>query len=348
MPAKPRRAGRRVLTALLLLALCAGSATVTTMLTRPQISVPATQVAVVDSAPVLQLIPLVPHAVPAAAASTSAGPVVASGGCITVPILLYHYIRVNPVARDRNGFQLSVTPANFQAQMDWLRQAGSNPVTLEQMMGALHGGPGLPAHPVVLTFDDGYVDFATVAAPILHRNGFVGIDYVVSGFMGRSSYMTDTQVKQVDAMGMVVGAHTVHHVNLNVVSAQIANTEITASKATLEQLLGHPVLDFAYPYGGVNRTVADLVGKAGFREAVTTSYGVSQCDAQKNWLHRIRVGGFDTVGSVAADAGVAQPPPGWKDPGLPPPPPSPSPSPSPPPSPPGSPGTSGSLLPHSR
>src|SRR6202011_6202212 len=41
-------------------------------------------------------------------------------GVARVPILIYHYIRHNPDARDRLGFELSVTPPDFVAQMDWL------------------------------------------------------------------------------------------------------------------------------------------------------------------------------------------------------------------------------------
>src|SRR5437899_12207068 len=37
---------------------------------------------------------------------------------VTVPILMYHYIRTNPDPRDALGGSLSVSPADFRAQMD--------------------------------------------------------------------------------------------------------------------------------------------------------------------------------------------------------------------------------------
>src|ERR1700694_4514144 len=40
---------------------------------------------------------------------------------ITLPILMYHYIRRAPSMKaDWMGYKLSVTPADFTAQMDWL------------------------------------------------------------------------------------------------------------------------------------------------------------------------------------------------------------------------------------
>jgi peptidoglycan/xylan/chitin deacetylase (PgdA/CDA1 family) len=94
---------------------------------------------------------------------------------------------------------------------------------------------------------------------------------------------------------------------------QLAQIEIKSSKETLQQLIGRPVLDFAYPYGDVNGWVAVLVEQAGFREAVTTNDGTEQCLNQSYLLRRTRVGGGDTVWSFSHKAGVAAPPANWTD-----------------------------------
>src|SRR5712691_6957851 len=94
---------------------------------------------------------------------------------INVPILTYHYIRVNPDRYDRMGFALSVTPSDFAAQTDWLAQNGYHTITTEDLYTYLNGYGGLPSKPVILTFDDGYADFYTTALPILRSHGFVGV-----------------------------------------------------------------------------------------------------------------------------------------------------------------------------
>jgi len=251
--------------------------------------------------------------VPAPAVEVAA-PVISVPG-ITVPILVYHYIRVNPVVTDHVGWDLSVTPAEFQAQMDWLHQAGGHTVTLQQLIAAMHGGPPLPSRAVVLTFDDGHDDFATRAAPVLKADGFVGISFVVSGFLGRTSYMTAAQVQHVAALGMVIGDHTVNHVDLAAMSPALARTEILACQATLQQLIGKPVLDFAYPYGDYNGTVAGIVQAAGFMDAATMNAGTFQTYPGRFLLHRTRIGGGDSVWSFAGKAGISGPPSNWTDPG---------------------------------
>jgi peptidoglycan/xylan/chitin deacetylase (PgdA/CDA1 family) len=233
------------------------------------------------------------------------------GTCLNVPIILYHYIRLDTNPKDPVGRSLSVAPAVFQEQMDWLRAEGAHTVTLAQVMQAFAGGPALPSHPVVLTFDDGYADFATTAAPVLLRDGFVGTDFVVPGFLGHPSYMTAAQVQQVAAEGMVIGAHTMHHVDLVALPLQLANLEISASKRVLESLLRQRVLDFAYPFGDVDSAVVSLVQQAGFRDAVTTSSGSQQCSSQAYQLHRIRVG--SSLWLLSRAVGIPAPPASWID-----------------------------------
>src|SRR5260370_8672843 len=85
---------------------------------------------------------------------------------INVPILTYHYIRVNPDRNDRMGFALSVTPSDFAAQMDWLAQNGYHPITTEDLYTYLTGCGGLPSNPGILTLDDHYPPSAPPPPPI--------------------------------------------------------------------------------------------------------------------------------------------------------------------------------------
>ena len=254
------------------------------------------------------------------------------GKSLVVPILTYHYIRINPVATDKVGFTLSVPPDAFAEQMAYLHYSGWATITVAQLMSAMSGNTPLPAHPVVLTFDDGHDDFVTKAMPILLHYGFVGVSYVVPGFLGHTSYMTVTQVKQADAAGMVIGAHTVDHVALARVPLALATAQINACRQMLEQILGHPVLDFAYPYGSYDNAVIALVRAAGYRDAVTTVEGRTQFLSSPFTLYRIGIGGGENLEAFAASVGLPPPPPGWTAPsassilGPPSPPPTPAPA----------------------
>ncbi len=233
---------------------------------------------------------------------------VPAGPHMTVPILYYHYIRtIQPTAQNLLSFHLSIPPALFAQQMALLHVEGAHPITLATLMDALAGKRALPARPIVLTFDDGYADFATVVEPVLSLYGFVATDFVVSGFVNRPRYMSAAQILQMEADGMVIGSHTVHHVDLAAVPPAAARAEIADGKSALESLLGHPVLDFAYPYGGFTAVVAQLVEQAGFREAVTTMSGNLQSLDGRFELHRTEMGGAPSLATFAMAAGVPLP-----------------------------------------
>ncbi|HEV7467035.1 MAG TPA: polysaccharide deacetylase family protein [Candidatus Dormibacteraeota bacterium] len=251
------------------------------------------------------------ESVPGHAQGGTAAPPRPTGPSVSVPILLYHYVRTNPVASDREGFRLSVTPASFARQMALLHADGAHAVSLAEVMRALAGGPPLPPRPVVLTFDDGHDDFAYRAVPVLQDNGLTATSFVVPGFLGRSSYMTVDQLHAVVAAGMTIGAHTMHHVDLARVSPSVAADEITRSRSVLQQLTGQPVDDFAYPYGIFTSRVVAMVASAGFADAATTEPGARQYASQPFLLRRSEVGGYDTLGSFAQKAGLPAPPSGW-------------------------------------
>ena len=232
---------------------------------------------------------------------------VPSGPVTYVPILYYHYIRINPNPRDRVGFSLSTPPAMFRAQMQYLANHGFHVISLHDAVVAIKNHGGLPSRPVVLTFDDGYTDFFTVAAPVLQGHGFTATNFVISGRMGWYGFMTPSQVLAADAMGFTIGAHTVDHVALAAQAPARAIWEMRQSKLTLEELLGHPVVDFAYPYGSFNQYDMAQAKSLGFETAVSTMYGTVHAAGQLFLLSRMRIGGGLPLTYFASVVGGPQP-----------------------------------------
>ena len=230
-----------------------------------------------------------------------------------VPVLMYHFIRV-PTRNDGiTGYNLSIPPADLADQLTLLRRDGFHGITLGQLMDAMTGGAALPEKPVVLTFDDGFADFAGRAAPLLLSAGFRATVFVVSGFMGRPGYMSADQVRDMAAKGMTIGAHTIHHSDLAALPEAAAEAEITTSREDLQSLTGQPISDFAYPSGRFTPAVERLVARAGFRDAVTTVQSTVQKPGLRLLLNRTRVYGGITLGGFAnllrggASAGPAVP-----------------------------------------
>jgi peptidoglycan/xylan/chitin deacetylase (PgdA/CDA1 family) len=227
---------------------------------------------------------------------------------ITVPILMYHYIRQPPSMRtDLLGYKLSVSPADFAAQVDVLWRSGYHPVDLNDIRAYFAGKEPLPSKPVVITFDDGYSDLFTAAFPILARHKFKAVAYIVSGFVGRGGYVTSDQVLELDHNGIEIASHTVDHADLARSSAGSTMRELVDSKRWLEQLLGHPVVDFAYPSGKFNPQVVAEVQRAGYDTAVTTMDSADHSLADRYTWTRVRVGGGESMADFMHNLGTPMP-----------------------------------------
>ena len=225
---------------------------------------------------------------------------------VKVPILMYHYIRINPDPRDKLGFNLSVTPADFAAQMDWLQANGYHTVDFNDLRSYLLGHGSLPEKPIVLTFDDGYRDMYTTAFPILHAHHFKGVAYIVSGFLNSPANVTSQQVIEMEDNGIQIASHTVSHVDLTRVSAAELQRQVVDSKLALEALLGHPVVDFCYPSGQVNDAVVRVVQAAGYQTATTTQPGIVHSAGDRFLWTRVRVSGGEALARFASDLGPAE------------------------------------------
>ena len=167
---------------------------------------------------------------------------------LLVPIFMYHHVSSQPV-RNYLDYGLTVTTTNFNAQLDWLQQQGYHSITQTELFDALYYGKALPAHPMILTFDDGYKDVYKNALPALLAHHYRGVFYIITGMIG-GNYMTWPQVRKLAQDGMQISSHTIHHVNIGQPPSWTSTQkELLISKETLEAQLKQPVQFFCYPTG---------------------------------------------------------------------------------------------------
>ena len=229
---------------------------------------------------------------------------------LKVPILMYHYIRVNPNPRDALGADLSVSPSDFAREMDWIAGNGYHPVDFNDLRAYYAGRAPLPSRPVILTFDDGYNDLYTAAFPVLKQHRFKAVAYIVSGFLGRPDNVTREQVLEMDRAGIEIASHTVDHVDLTRVAAAQLTHQVADAKTALEQLVGHPVVDFCYPSGQFSPSVVAAVQAAGYDTATTTQPGSVHSLSDRYTWTRVRVHGVEPLDVFASFMAAEEPPPG--------------------------------------
>jgi len=166
--------------------------------------------------------------------------------CAGITILIYHR-----VGGGTDG-AVDLEVAEFDWQMEHLSASGLV-VSLDEGLKRLSSNDTAPG--VVVTFDDGTVDFTDVAVPIMVRHGITSLLYaetepITSGKCNASGLPPTSWSALRDAVstGLVtIGSHTHTHRLLHGLDSATAATELDQSIEVIADLLGSPPKHFAYP-----------------------------------------------------------------------------------------------------
>jgi peptidoglycan/xylan/chitin deacetylase (PgdA/CDA1 family) len=105
--------------------------------------------------------------------------------------------------------------------------------------------------------------------------------------------LTWDEVREMHALGMTIGSHTMTHPNLPSAGVDAARAELTSSRARLEQEVDAPVTMFSYPNGGADRyltpEVQTVVREAGYLAATTSRNAFATIASDRFALERIEV-----------------------------------------------------------
>jgi peptidoglycan/xylan/chitin deacetylase (PgdA/CDA1 family) len=221
-------------------------------------------------------------------------------------ILFYHR-----VSDDRD--ELAVAPKSFAEHMDYLASQAFRVVDVPSAIELLDSGEPL-ARTVALSFDDGFLDVAEHALPILSERGFRATVFVAPAVTdGRTSFgwyqeqpplMTWEDIVELDRDGTLrFEAHSLTHPNLPALDAAAAKEEIAGSKRELENHLGRTVRAFSYPSGLFGEREQTIVADAGFRIAVSCEPGVNERSTDRFALRRRQVDARDSLLDFRAKLG---------------------------------------------
>lgn len=166
--------------------------------------------------------------------------------------------------------EMIVLASDLEAEVADQRAAGRRFITAGELADEIGGRDGDDA--VVLTFDDGWADALTIAAPLLADLGVRATFYICPGLFGNADaamspagrIMTRTEAVALHEAGMELAAHSMHHPDLVMVDDATLRWEIEASKAAVEAITGEPCRTFAYPFGSHGARVRAAAEAAGF------------------------------------------------------------------------------------
>ncbi|HRJ70886.1 MAG TPA: polysaccharide deacetylase family protein, partial [Terrimicrobiaceae bacterium] len=199
---------------------------------------------------------------------------------LNAQVIVFCYHRFEDKPKD----SLAIKPEEFEAQMQAIKDAGIEVISMQDFLAWRRGEKSIPAKSAIISIDDGYISGYSIAWPILKKFGypftmFIYTDYVKGGAKSGGQSMTWEQLAEMRDAGVDIQSHTVSHSALNARKGKTDEQyrewllgELAGSKQALEDKLGIQVTSLAYPYGLHNETVRGVAKEAGY-EAAFTVYG---------------------------------------------------------------------------
>lgn len=242
-------------------------------------------------------------------------------------ILNYHH-----VSEAEDGIA-TITLTRFEQHLKYLGKAGCTIVSLREVCNYLEGSGSLPKKAVCITFDDGYVSYSRLAAPLLAKYGYSSTCFVIvadasrSQAKGRLPHMTWEEMGRLKSDRLIYfGSHTydthaLHpHSTQECVMSTLAHRirvggkqeslqeykkrvtdDLRKAKELMENRLVKTVDVLAYPFGSVSDELIQAARSVGYRFGFTTDTGAVNASTDRWRIPRINAGSsWVTVDYLAA------------------------------------------------
>lgn len=217
---------------------------------------------------------------------------------IRLPVIMYHSVYTSTPS------DYAVTTVQLENDLAWLQAHGCQAVTAAQLCRYTAGDGDLPAHPVLITLDDGFYNNLSELLPLLEQYDMYAVISVVGSYTDNQaeadphnpafSYLTWEDIGELTASGRVeIGNHTydMHAAcggrqGCARMPSESAADYADTLKADLMQLqnemhahLGMQPFVFAYPYGSLCKESIPVLRECGFLMTLT-------CREQTNEITR--------------------------------------------------------------
>lgn len=215
--------------------------------------------------------PTSPPPAPVVTEAPPAKPAIQVDKTAKVVVLLYH--RLEGTA----GGIYSISPELFEEHLQKLKTNGIEVISMADFLAWRRNEKNIPAKSAIITIDDGYASAYDIARPILKKHGYPWTYFVYTKFVGTGGKsITWEQLAELRKEGVEIGSHTLSHQDLRDAKGKSAEAyeqwlreEVVQSKQIIEKQIGGKCSVFAYPVGGHNQRVRELVKEAGYDAAFT-------------------------------------------------------------------------------
>ena len=203
-------------------------------------------------------------------------------------VLCYHSVGTS-LPDDPYG--LSIKESIFRRQME-LIASGRFGRAVSLGSARLDGTPE-----IAVTFDDGFKNTLTAAAPVLASLKLPFTVAATASFVvsGKTPHMTVANLRELAKVpGVEIGAHGANHRHMAKCEDGELKRELSESRDFLQDALGASVTVMTWPHGSASRRTAEFARHARFVRAGCSLYGINEPKREPLLLKRTEITGFDS------------------------------------------------------
>ena len=226
---------------------------------------------------------------------------------IIVPVMIYHKVKYNHLS------QLVIAPYEFESDLAYIRSAGYTTVTIEDLIRYTQNKGELPEKPIVLSFDDGYLNTYRYAYPLLrtyHMRAVLSVigkdtDDFTSAHIDDLDYahMNWEQVAELKNSGIFElqnHSYALHAVTRKRYGClknpgesaehyeEVLTEDLTRMQNEMREKTGVTPTAFTYPYGKISGESVPLLKKMGFQATLTCDYGINVITRNPECLYGLK------------------------------------------------------------
>lgn len=226
-----------------------------------------------------------------------------------IPVLMYH--RFIDKKEDKGTISPALHIDMFEKHLRLLKAFGFETLTFKDLKqkGTISRFAQGKRY-CIITVDDGFKDNLSLMLPLLKKYNMKAVVYAVTGVdynkwdvehpqtpEKRFELMNAAQIKEMADSDLIeFGGHTLTHPHLDKLSFNEQKKEISQNKKQLEDIIGSPLISFAYPYGDWNNDSKILAKELGYDFAVATNSGPLALHEDPYLIRRIGIyPGTDTL-----------------------------------------------------
>lgn len=222
-----------------------------------------------------------------------------------VTILCYHSVTSSAEPVSHDPFKQHIPLHLFLEHLDHL-QSNYRVISLADFLQAKRENHPLPDYSVVLTFDDGFQDFSTVAAGHLARRKLPATIFIITDrAYGRSpvngeTFLSWPEIQTLAASGTQVGSHTCSHPRLRDLPFDELRRELADARTAIDSHVKQDRVPLSYPYGQTSEDISRAVQSLGYSCGIGGELGPNGSDADVFALSRTVVASDDDLATFAA------------------------------------------------